>query len=129
MATDKQQIIDLEKTFWQAMLDNDAETGASLVADPSLLAGSMGSIKLDPDKYRAMAKQGGWKLLDYDLSDFDVVFANQDTAVVTYTVQQKGEHDGETLEQRNIDSSTWVRANGAWKCVLHTETRFEKQFA
>ena len=106
MTADKQQIIDLEKKFWKAMLENDAETGASMVGDPSLLAGSMGSVKLDPDKYRDMAKKGGWKLLEYDLSDFDVVFPNQETAVVTYTVQQKGKHEGETLEQRNVDSST-----------------------
>ena len=33
----------------------------------------------------------------------------------------RGNKEAEEFEEMN-DSSTWVRAGKAWKCVLHTET-------
>jgi len=39
-----------------------------------------------------------------------------------YKAWQKFTRNGETIEQDVVDSSTWVRLDGGWKCAAHTET-------
>ena len=81
--------------------------------------------EFDHAGYRKMAEQGSMVLTEYQLSDMEVVFPNDSTAVVTYHVRQKmaarGEKKAGPVEEVN-DTSTWIKDGGAWKCVMHTET-------
>ena len=119
-------IIDLEKKFWQSMVDNDTDTALDMLAQPSLMVSSHGAMKFDHQEYRKMAEQGSLVLKSFELSDMQVVFPNESTAVVTYHVRQttapRGKNDGATTEEVN-DTSTWVKDGNAWKCVMHTETQ------
>ena len=81
-------IIDLENKFWQSMVDNDADTAIGMLAQPSLMVSSHGAMKFGHDEYRKMAEQGSLVLESYELSDMQVVFPNESTAVVTYHVKQ-----------------------------------------
>jgi hypothetical protein len=60
----------------------------------------------------------------FKLSDMQVVFPNEYTAVLTYKVKQdiqaRGQPRSETQEM--ADTSTWVRKGEDWRCVMHTET-------
>ena len=61
----------------------------------------------------------------FSLDDMQVVFPNEDTAVLTYSVRQAVAERGseEIVEQRVADSSVWTRKDGGdWRCVMHTET-------
>jgi hypothetical protein len=66
-------------------------------------------------------------LLDYTLSDMDVLFPTDDVAIATYRAHQAMQMDGRRMEQDVVDSSTWVKVGGAWKCVAHTESDAPKQ--
>jgi hypothetical protein len=46
---------------------------------------------------------------------------SDDVAIATYRVHQKMEMDGKPMEMDVVDSSTWVRIGGDWKCAAHTE--------
>jgi hypothetical protein len=63
-------------------------------------------------------------LRSFELSNMQVVFPNETTAVLTYHVKQemapRDESDGVTQEMN--DSSTWIKEGKFWKCVMHTET-------
>ena len=118
-------IIDLERKFWQSMVDNEPDIALGMLAEPSLMVSSHGAMSFDHQKYRQMAEQGKMVLRSYELSDMQVIFPNENTAVATYRVRQtmgpRGKSDGTTTEEVN-DTSTWVKTMDGWKCVMHTET-------
>ena len=81
-------------------------------------------MKFDHDGYRKMAEQGAMVLTSFELSDVDVVFPNEKTAIMSYHVKQGMAPRGkaESTVQEMNDTSTWIRSGRRWKCVMHTET-------
>jgi ketosteroid isomerase-like protein len=63
-----------------------------------------------------------WTLESYKLSDVQVLFPTEGTAVIGYKVRQKGKMDGKPYDMECADSSTWTKSDGSWLCALHTET-------
>ena len=122
MSGNKQQIIDLENRFWQSMKDKDFATAQSMIADDCLVTGPMGTMRVDPEKYGQMTRDGKWRLDDYEFSDVDVIFPTEDVAVIAYKVHQTGEMKDKPMDLHAADSTTWVRRGDSWKCALHTET-------
>jgi len=115
-------IVKLEKTFWQSMVDKDADKAMSLIADECLITGPMGAMRSDPADYKRMTEQGDWDLERFELSDVQVIFPVEDTAIIAYKVHQTGTMKGQEMDLNCADSTTWVRDGGGWKCALHTET-------
>jgi len=132
MNTASQTLVDLEKRFWQSMIDEDTDTALEMLAEPSLMVSPHGAMKFDHAAYREMAEKGSMVIKSYELDDMDVLFANDDTAVLTYKVRQtiaprgKGKASAKEVTQEMADSSTWVRQDGHWRCVMHTETPVDK---
>src|SRR5687767_4594171 len=124
MTTPTETLIDLETKFWQSMVDQDTETAVAMIAEPALMVTGMGAIKFDRAGYREMAKKAPSVLTSFKLSDVQVVFPNDATAVVSYHVKQgvasRDKSDNKTQEMN--DTSTWIKKDGNWQCVLHTET-------
>ena len=118
-------IIDLEKRFWQSMVDNDTDTAVEMLYEPSLMVSAHGAIKFGHADFRRLAGKDSLALKSYELTNMQVVFPNDTTAVLTYhakqTVAPRGTNDGARTQEMN-DTSTWVRAADGWKCVMHTET-------
>lgn len=118
----KSDIEALEKKFWQSMIDNEPQVATGLLFEPALMVSGHGSNKFDHAGYTKMANDDRFKLLDYKLSDFDVVSPTPDVAVATYQVHQTFEAQGQRLEQDVYDTSTWVKSGDRWRCVIHTES-------
>ena len=112
----------LEKDFWQSMVDKDSDKAATMIADPSLVTGPSGTMRMDPKLYKKMTEEGDWELDWFEFSDVDVIFPNEDTGIIAYKVHQTGSMKGEKMDLNCADSSTWVRDGDEWKCALHTET-------
>lgn len=131
MSDPRETIIDLEHRFWQSMIDNDTNTALDLLAEPSLMVSTQGAMQFDHAKYREMAEKGSMVVNSYELSDLNVMFPNDETAVLTYHVKQtvapRGKGDSKIQEMN--DTSTWIRNGGEWKCVMHTETPADKKAA
>ena len=127
MSTDKQQIIDQEQRFWTAMKDKDVETAQSMIHEDCLITGPMGTMRVGPEKYGEMTREGQWTLDRFDLTDVDVTFPTDDVAVIAYKVHQTGEMKGRPMDLNAADSTTWVRDGGAWKVVLHTESLLQTE--
>jgi uncharacterized protein (TIGR02246 family) len=112
----------LEREFWQALVDRDVDTSTRLLAPQALMVSSHGTMRFDPGEYAKMLTDPKHGLVEYSLSDMDVLFPSDDVAIATYRAHQKMEMGGQVMEQDVVDSSTWVRADGGWKCVAHTES-------
>lgn len=125
MASPAQVIEELENGFWKALVDEDAGTATELLTEPALIVSAHGAMKFDHAGYRRMAESGPRVLTDYALSDMQVVFPNETTAIATYHVRQKvaqrGAEEQADVQEMN-DSSTWIKLDGAWKCAMHTES-------
>lgn len=130
MRTSSKTLIDLETRFWQSMVDQDPDTAVSLLSEPALMVSSHGAMKFDHAGYRRMAEQGSLVLTSFELSDIEVVFPNDTTAILTYRVRQEvaGRGKSKAKVQEMADTSTWVQSDDEqWRCVMHTETAIEKK--
>ena len=124
MAAPRKTLIDLEKKFWQSMVDQDTDAALRLLEEPALMVSSHGAMKFDHAGYRKMAEQGSMVVTAFEFSDMQTVFPNDATAILTYRVKQKvaTRQDGKSTEQEMNDTSTWISTAEGWKCVMHTET-------
>jgi hypothetical protein len=120
----RETLIELERRFWNSLVEQDAETAIQMLAEPALMVSEHGAMQFDHAGYRKMSEQGPMVLRSYELSNMQVMFPNETTAVLTYHVKQemspRDKTDGVTQEMN--DSSTWIKEGQFWKCVMHTET-------
>ena len=129
MTTHTKTLIDLETKFWQSMVDQNTDAALQVLHDPAMMATAHGAMKFDHAGYRKMAEQGSMVVTAFALSDVEVMFPAETTAVLTYRVKQTvGARDGgQSITQNMLDTSTWVYLNQRWQCVLHTESEMQAQ--
>lgn len=110
----KDEILSLEKKYWEAMKNNDVESGILLTKFPCTLASSKGVQRVSEDQYRKMMSSNkGDDFKNLEIQNPQVDILNNDTALITYSIQHKG--------MNMLDVSTWVRENGKWVCAFHAE--------
>jgi hypothetical protein len=118
----KAQIVNLEKSYWDAMKRKDGRRAAELSGKTSLVTGANGVMSIAKAKMGKMTEDGGWTLESYAFDDVEVSTPTPDVAIIAYTVRQKVTMDGKSQELRAADSSTWVRGADGWECHAHSET-------
>jgi hypothetical protein len=118
----KTQIIELEKSYWDAMKAKDGKKTAELSGDGSLVTGAQGVMAIPKAKMGKMTEEGKWTLESYEFDDIEVATPTPDVAVIAYTVRQRGTMDGKPTDMRAADMSTWVRGSNGWECYAHSET-------
>ncbi|MEP7297554.1 MAG: nuclear transport factor 2 family protein [Burkholderiales bacterium] len=125
-------LMNLERKFWQSMVDQDVDSALSLLCEPAVMVSTHGSMKFDHAGYRKMAEQGTMVVRSFALTDMEVLFPNDTTAVLMYHVTQTLEPRGEAgktgrVTQEMIDTSTWVQSGTSWLCAMHTEAPAEQK--
>lgn len=120
--TTREEILALEKEYWDAMKRKDGKRTAQLSADGALVTGARGVMSIPKAKMGAMTEEGNWSLESYEFDDVQVVTPAPDVAIIAYKVKQKVTMDGKKQELRAADSSTWVRGPAGWECHAHSET-------
>jgi hypothetical protein len=118
----QQEIERLEHAFWQSMVDGKPAVATGMLSEPALMVSGHGAMQFDHAGYEKMARDDRHRLVDFTLSDMEVVFPRTDVAVATYRASQSMEMDGKPVKQEAVESSTWVRFHEGWKCVAHTES-------
>ena len=123
MATgEENEIVQLERQYWQALVEGDNETPVRLSDDPCIVAGAQGISSLDRQAIADMMKQASWKLQGFEIDpNVQVRSIGDDVVVLAYRVREYVTVDGRQLKVDASDTSTWVRRDGRWRCVLHTE--------
>jgi hypothetical protein len=116
------ELLDVEKRFWQTMIDRDVATASALMAEACIITGAQDVAQIDRASFGKMLEGGQWTLLDYSFEDVKVINPTPDLAVIGYKVTEHVEIDGRRIELKAADASTWMRQDGKWVCVLHTES-------
>jgi ketosteroid isomerase-like protein len=119
------QIIALEKSYWDAMKTKDGNATAALSGDISLVTGAKGVMSIAKARMGKMTEDGNWQLESYAFDNVQVVIPAPDVAIIAYTVRQKVVMDGKTANLHAADSSTWLRGENGWQCHAHSETFLE----
>jgi hypothetical protein len=118
----KEEIIALEKEYWDAMKRKDGKRTAELSGQAAVVTGAKGVMTIAKDKMGKMTEEGNWTLEDYRFDDVQFVSPAPDVAIIAYTVKQKVTMDGTKQDLRAADSSTWIRGANGWECHAHSET-------
>lgn len=121
-STVEQEILELEKSYWQAMADKDVEAAMRMTDFPCLIAGATGVRSVTEDDYKKMMSGAKYTLRAFEVKDdAQVRMLTDDVAVIAYNVHEELTLDGKPLAMDASDASTWVRRNGRWVCALHAE--------
>ena len=121
--TIEQDLLDLERRYWQALKDKDVDTALELTDEPCLVTGASGVGKVDKQAYASMMENATWTIDDYAIGDdVQVRMLGDDTAVLAYTVREQLKVDGKPVSFDAADASTWVRRGDRWVCAMHSES-------
>ncbi|MBP1222379.1 nuclear transport factor 2 family protein [Flavobacterium sp. 1355] len=122
------QIMELEKKYWQGMENHDYETVKNLTRFPCIIAGKNGVQSIDETKFKEMFESGdGDKIKVLNFSDIETQLVAEDAAVIAYSIEL-GLIDNEQKDPMKCAcTSTWIKENNNWVCVLHTEAELSLQ--
>jgi uncharacterized protein (TIGR02246 family) len=119
----EQELLALEKQYWQAQKDKDGAAAAELTDEACLIAGAQGVVEIDRRTLVGMMEDASWSIEDYSIGDdVRVRQLDADTAILAYKVHEDLTVDGEPVSIDAADTSAWVRRDGRWLCALHTES-------
>jgi hypothetical protein len=123
----RDEIIGLERSYWDAMKAKDGKRAAELSGQTSLVTGARGVMSIARDKMGKMTEEGGWVLNSYEFDDVEVATPAPNVGIIAYTVRQSVTMDGEAAELRAADSSTWIRGANGWECHAHSEAFLDEK--
>lgn len=116
------ELMDLEKQYWDAIKNRDAKTATALSDDPCVISGPQGYGAFSPRQLGAMMNDGRYELRNYRIdSNPEVQLIKDDVAIISYRVHEDLIVEGKPVAIEAADSSTWVKRDGQWRCALHTE--------
>ncbi len=127
--TTKNEIVDLEKSYWDAMQKKDGTHTAKLSGKTSLITGAQGVMSIPKIKMGKMTEDGKWSLESYAFDDVEVSTPTPDVAIIAYIVKQKVKIDGKLQEMHAADSSTWIRGVDGWEYHAHSEAMLKDKKA
>ncbi len=119
----EEELLDLERQYWQAIKDRDASTALRLTDEACIVAGAQGVRRIDKDEMSEMMKSAKYTLNDFRIDkNVEVKLLREDIAILAYKVHEDLTMDGKAIAFDAADTSVWVRRNGRWLCALHTES-------
>lgn len=115
------QLLQLEKDFQQAIVENSAEAIERFVADDWIIVGAEGRI-VEKDKFLAVVRSGA---LTHDVMRLDEprVRSYGETGVVTGRATSSGKYMGAEFTTLERSTDVFVKIEGRWRCVLTQLTR------
>lgn len=121
-AATRNEIIALEKSYWDAMKAKDGKRTAQLSADDALVTGAAGVRVIPRAKMGKMTEDSDWELHSYEFDDVQVTMPAANVAIIAYTVRQSVNLKGNKAHIHAVDSSTWIKGKQGWECHAHNET-------
>ena len=118
----EKQVIELERRYWQALKDKDVDAVIGMTDDPCIVTGAQGVAEIDHKAFEHMMQSAPWTIDAFALGDdVHVRMLGHDVAVVAYKVHEELTVEGTPVTLDAADASTWVRRDGRWLCVAHSE--------
>ena len=115
-SNDSDAIRDLDRLYQRAVLENDAHTMATLLADDFMLVTGSGKSYTKAD----LLAEAGSGRLHYDRQDDEQQSVRiwRDTAVITAKLTAKGSESGKPFDYQVWFSDTYVKTPSGWRYVF-----------
>jgi hypothetical protein len=119
-----QELLALERQYWDALKDRDTRTIGRLTAEDSTVVGASGVGSLDPRSIVKMIDSASYTITNYriDPQTLQINRLCDDTVAIAYAVHEDVEVDGKPVQLDAFDASVWKKAENGWTCVVHTES-------
>lgn len=118
----EEELLDLERQYWQAVKDRDYETATRLTDNSCVLAGPRGVNVIEKSRLEDIMRSQP-SLKSFDLKQgAKARLLGDNTAVLAYDIHEELDVDGKPVSLDASDSSVWVRRDGQWLCAVHTES-------
>ena len=116
-----EHLLQLEKEFQQAIVENNAEAIERFIADDWIIVDADGKI-IEKDEFLAVIRSG---VLTHDTMRLDDprVRIYGETGVVTGRAISAGKYMGAEFTTLERSTDVFVRIDGQWRCVLTQLTR------
>ncbi|WP_313517109.1 nuclear transport factor 2 family protein [Sphingobacterium sp.] len=119
------QILDLEKRYWQGMAILDYDTVRDLTYFPCTVVSKDGVKYLDEPTYKKNFEMGkGMKMEIKGITEAVVQMFSKSFATIGYLIEIEVENQGQFRKAKCACSSAWIQENGKWKCSLHSEAEY-----
>ena len=118
----KQELMALEEQYWNAIKERDPATAEALSDDPCVIVGAQGVGEVDRASLGKMLESAEYELESFAFEDVHMRPVSDDVVALAYKVKEKLVVDGARVDLEAFDSSVWVRRDGKWVCVVHTES-------
>ena len=105
-----------EKAAWQAYKDKKSDDFKKLTAAEYVGVYSDGTY----DIARELASMMKVDMKSFTLSDFKVTMPDANTAIATYKAKVEAKMGGEDESANYNVGSVWIKQNGEWRNVFHT---------
>ena len=121
----EEEILNFEKGFTEAIVQNDPESIERFVADDWIIVDPDGEI-VEKARFLSVVKSGA---LTHEMMESDDIRVRVygDSAVVTALTSTKGEFMGQDFRTQERATDVFVRRDGRWQCVVSHLTRFTKK--
>jgi hypothetical protein len=115
-------IVAMEKKAWQSFKDRQGDAFKGLMAS--------GYVSVYPDGIKdingELADMKSVELRSFDLTDTKVTHPSADIAILTYKSNAQVSAAGKDLSGTYNCGSVYLKQNGKWLGIFHTETKAEK---
>ena len=118
-----QELLALERSYWDALKDRDHRTVGRLTAEDSTTAGPSGISTVGPQSIVKMLESQPYPLKGYriDQQSTRINRLSDEIVAISYPVHAELEIDGKPVGLDAFDTSVWQKTDNGWTCVVHTE--------
>ena len=119
-----QEVLTLERDYWDAVKDRDARTVGRLTAGSARSPVHRGVSAVDAREMGKLIEAATHKIIDYriDPKTTRITHLSDDVVAIAYGIHEDLEVDGEPVQLDAFDVSVWKNGDTGWTCVLHTES-------
>jgi len=124
-ASVEQELIKLEKEWYDAEVKKDAAFFDRIMADDFIGTGATGSLYNKAQDISNL--KSGEEVITSAVSDEFIVHVYGDAAVVAFRSIEKGQNNGKDYIWESRWTDTWIKKAGRWYCVAsHCSTIAQK---
>ena len=118
------ELLHAESRYWDSMKDRDPQEAEALTDDECIIVGAQGVMTVSPEMVAKMLEGGTWQIDRYalDESKAQIRMVRDDIAIVAYPVHEDLHVDGKKVSFDAFDATVWIKKDGKWVTVLHTES-------
>src|SRR5882757_4313570 len=102
----EQELLALERRYWQAIKDKDVDAAMKLTDDPCIVTGAQGIGSIDKKTFASMMNAASYTLNDFEVKDdVKVRLLRDDVAILAYKVHENLTVEGKAVSLDAADAS------------------------